>query len=180
MLQIKPADYASLLSGSLSRRLVDSIVDSVLQDPENFPYLYLLIHDENEKISWRAIWACEKLCRTVPEFFMDKRKELMELSIQTNHDGKKRILLSMLNELPLDDIFSVEFLNACMEWMFSPKESIGVQALSIRLSYKLCEYEPDLMPELRLYLENAETEYMSTGVRTSVRNTLLKINKKKK
>ena len=58
-----------------------------------------------------------------------------------------------------------------------PQESIGVQALSIRMAYQLCKSEPELLKELQLILENADTEYYSTGVKTTIRNILKKINK---
>ncbi len=174
-------DFETLLSASLSRRVIEDIVRSVSSYPEDFQHLYDLIKlKDNEKASWRAAWACEKLCEIAPELFMDKRSEMMQLAITQKNDSKKRLLLSMLYDLPLKDVFSTNFLNTCLDWMFSPKESIGVQALSIRMAYKLCEYEPELLPELQLYLESAETEYMSTGVKTTVKNVLKKINKKKK
>ncbi len=59
--------------------------------------------------------------------------------------------------------------------MLSPQESIGVQALSIRIAYLLCRQEPELLQELQLILENTELDFYSTGVRTTVRNTLKKI-----
>lgn len=62
--------------------------------------------------------------------------------------------------------------------MLSPQESIGVQALAIRMAYLLCKQEPELLQELRLILENVELEYYSTGVKATVRNTLKKIRKR--
>lgn len=52
------------------------------------------------------------------------------------------------------------------------RESIGVQALSIRIAYLLCRKEPELLQELQLILENTELDFYSTGVRTTIRNTL--------
>ena len=70
---------------------------------------------------------------------------------------------------------TVDLLNYCLDHMLSPQESIGVQALSIRIAYLLCRKEPELLQELQLILENTELDFYSTGVRTTVRNTLKKI-----
>lgn len=67
-----------------------------------------------------------------------------------------------------------------MDAMLSPQESIGVQSLAIRMAYRLCEPEPELLYELRTILESTETEMYSTAVKSAVRNTLKKINQKNK
>ena len=61
--------------------------------------------------------------------------------------------------------------------MLSLQESIGVQSLSIRMAYRLCKHEPELLSELKLILEHANTEFYSTGVKTAIRNILKKIIK---
>lgn len=61
----------------------------------------------------------------------------------------------------------------------APRE-IGVQSLAIRMAYRLCEPEPELLYELRTILESTETEMYSTAVKSAVRNTLKKINQKNK
>ena len=77
--------------------------------------------------------------------------------------------------IPIPNPISVDLLNYCLDHMLSPQESIGVQALSIRIAYLLCRKEPELLQELQLILENTELDFYSTGVRTTVRNTLKKI-----
>ena len=67
-----------------------------------------------------------------------------------------------------------------LDAMLSPQESIGVQSLAIRMAYRLCEPEPELLYELRTILESTETEMYSTAVKSAVRNTLKKINQKNK
>ena len=63
---------------------------------------------------------------------------------------------------------------------YHPAFAIGVQALSIRMAYELCQHEPELLQELQLILENTDTEYYSTGVKTTIRNTLKKIRKQRR
>ena len=94
--------------------------------------------------------------------------------------GSKRLLLSILYHAPATKVPSVALLNFCLDAMLSPQESIGVQSLAIRMAYRLCEPEPELLYELRTILESTETEMYSTAVKSAVRNTLKKINQKNK
>ena len=83
--------------------------------------------------------------------------------------------MSILYNIPVSSPISIELLNYCFDHMLAPQESIGVQALSIRMAYKLCKNEPELLQELRLILENTEADFYSTGVKTTLRNILKKI-----
>lgn len=82
-----------------------------------------------------------------------------------------------LYNLPVTAPVSVELLNYSLDHMLSLQESIGVQSLSIRMAYRLCKHEPELLSELKLILEHANTEFYSTGVKTAIRNILKKIKK---
>lgn len=168
-------EFRELLSGPTSKKATEKIAAWVCNEPEAFPDLYSLIFADDNKVSWRAIWACEKLAELSWEWFADKKQELIELLMHTTHGGKKRLLLSILYNFPTECIFSIELLNTCMEWMLSPKEPIAVQALSIKLAYKLCAYEPELFIELKIYLEGAQTDYLSPGVKSTIKNVLQKL-----
>ena len=65
----KVTDFRRLLSESLSRKIIDRIVISVSNHPQDFILLLQLTKDNEIKIAWRATWACEKLCKIYPEWF---------------------------------------------------------------------------------------------------------------
>jgi hypothetical protein len=56
--------------------------------------------------------------------------------------------------------------------MLSPQEPIAIQALCMKMAYELCKKEPELLPEYKYILENAEPEYYSKGIQNVIRNTL--------
>lgn len=173
-------DFEAKLSSRLSRNFIDTIVASVRNNPEDFPLLYSLITNRDTKISWRAAWACEKLSESNSEWFASDYEKIATLAISMKHSGTKRLLLSILYNLPVPSQFPVELYNSCLEKMLSPDEAIAIQALSVKLAYKIALKEPELLSEIRLYLENAETEYFSTGVKNCIKNTLNKINSSSK
>ena len=133
---------------------------------------YRLISDDKIVVSWRAIWACEKVSEKHPGWFVPLLDDIIQRLLVCQHDGSKRLLLSILYNVPASSPVSVDLLNYCLDHMLAPQESIGVQALSIRMAYQLCKSEPELLKELQLILENADTEYYSTGVKTTIRNKM--------
>ncbi len=173
-------DYTVLLAERLSPQFIKKILFLIKQYPEDIDTVYRLIYNPDTTVSWRAAWACEKLCAEFPEWFIDKRGELMKLSLYHTHKGTKRLILAILNKLPVTVPISIPFLNSCFEGMFSPDEPAAIQSLYIKLSYNLCKAEPELLPELQMLLENANPEYYSTAVRTVRKNILLRINKNSK
>ena len=173
-------DYTVLLTERLSPHFIRKILSLIKQHPEDMDTVYRLIYYPDATVSWRAAWACEKLCMEFPEWFIDKRNELMNFSLYHSHKGTKRLILSILNKLPIAVPISIPFLNSCFKGMFSPEEPAAIQSLYIKLSYNLCIAEPELLPELQMLLESANSEYYSTAVKTARKNILLRINKNSK
>ncbi|MDL2322785.1 hypothetical protein LJC52_02250 [Bacteroidales bacterium OttesenSCG-928-A17] len=168
-------DFRELLAGPICKANIDKIVDSANRNPDEFPVIWNLRDDEDIKVSWRAAWACEKLSELRPEWFISKQNELIDTLLQENHDGKKRLLLSILYNLPNPEPYSVPFLDYTLDKMFDPKESIGVQALCVKLAYRLCNIDKDLLYELKMRLQSEDLSYYSKGLKASVRNILKKI-----
>ena len=87
----KVTDFRRLLSESLSRKIIDRIVISVSNHPQDFIPLLQLTKDNEIKIAWRAIWACEKLCKIHPEWFAPYYEQLIQELLASSHDGIKRL-----------------------------------------------------------------------------------------
>ena len=170
------ANYKEYLAQPIYKLSLHKVVDSISTYPEDFAVIYELIKESNEKVSWRAAWACEKVFEKHPYFLEGKQEELIALVMSNNHHGTQRILLSILLGLPTSTPLPVDFLDFCFNNMLNLNQPIATQALCIKMSYKLCLLEPELLPELKLYLENAELEYYSPGVKSCIRNVLKRIN----
>lgn len=172
--------YRIKLISSLSRNMIDEIALTVYDNVKNFDRIFELIFDNDEKVAWRAAWACEKIIRKFPEFIDNhKIEQITTLTLNTKHDGLHRISLSILNSIPSNDTFNVELINSCFEWMNSLKQPIAVQALSLKLLLKYCKVEPELIPELIAYLENFESDQFSPGMLSCRKNALKELKKKK-
>ena len=174
------SEFRKALTVHIAELNIAPMVQSISQSPEEFSDMYRLTSDANITASWRALWVCEKLSELHPEWFVPLQDELTERLLTCQHDGSKRLLLSILFNLPVTEPVSVPLLNFCLDGMLSPDESIAVQALCIKIAYRLCTKEPELLHELRIVLESANMEFFSKAVNSTIRNTLKRINQTSK
>lgn len=171
-------DYRAQLLRPLSKRYIDQLVENVLIFPLDFPILFQLLFDEDEKVAWRAAWACSKMSEQKPDLFTQEQVgEIVILSLSTPYGGVRRGCLSMLFHLPLPNPIPVELINSCFEWMVSPKSPIAVQAYAMKMLYRICLQEPDFKAELIAYLETIDLQSYSIGFKTSRKNILKSLNK---
>ena len=169
-------DYRNLLKNNLSRNLIDNIALTVYDDVDNFQTVFDLIFDKDEKVSWRAAWACEKMIQKFPNFIDDiKKQQITNLTLTTKHEGVRRLSLSILLSIPIT--INVDLINSCFDWLASDRQPIAIQSLSLKLLVRFCKIEPDLKPELIAYLENYDSHLLSPGMISSRRNALKELNK---
>lgn len=172
-------DYREHLSRPLSKRYVDNLVLEIFANPRDFDLVYQLIFDPDEKVRWRAAWACQKISEKYPQWFNDQHFfELANLALSTSHGGLHRGCLSIIKSISLPENIPVEFINACFDWMISPKYPIAVQAFSMRILYLICLREPDFRHELIACLENVDLECYSPGFKSTRKNILKSLNSK--
>ena len=174
-----PMDFRQHLLHPLSLHFIDHMVMEVLTSPTDFETVYQLIFDTDEKVAWRAAWACQKISEKHPEWFTEKQFiEIANLTIFNSHGGLQRGCLSILNNLPFPGTISVEFINSCFDRMVSLKYPVSIQCLSMKILSRICILEPDFKPELQAYLENIDAGAYTAGFR-STRSHILKALKSK-
>jgi hypothetical protein len=170
-------DYREQLLRPLSKRYIDQLVEDVLKCPFIFPILFQLLFDEDEKVAWRAAWACSKISEQKPDLFTQQQvDEIVILSLSTPYGGVRRGCLFLLFHLPLPNPISVDLINACFDWMVSPKSPIAVQAYAMKLLYRICFHEPDFKLELIAYLETIDFQSYSAGFQSTRKNILKSLN----
>jgi len=166
-------DYREHLLRPMSLRFADKLAQEIFINPSDMDIVYRLIFDPEIKVAWRAAWVCQKISEKYPEWYSDSQfNELSAFALTTRHGGLQRGCLSILNNLPVPVNISVDFINTCFEWMVSLKSPIAVQALSMKMLYRICLIEPDFKHELIAYLENIDSGAYSAGFNSTRRNVL--------
>lgn len=172
-------DFRKALTDRFGKNFANDIAATVRQYPEDFDMLYPLMGCGEEKIAWRAAWVCECLSASHPEWFMSRYNEITGVLLTSPYTGLRRCLLSILCTLPLPGEFPMQLYDYCIRQMLAPDEAIANQTLCIKLAYKLGGAEPELLNELKVYLENAEPDYYSPGVKCVIKNTLKQLSRRK-
>ena len=167
--------FAIRLSTRFHMEDIQSLLSIIRFNTQRKEELYRLIYHEETIISYQALWICTHLPLSEKEWLQTKQQELIDEALRCPHTGKRRILLQLLEKQSFKDNLRVDFLDFCLERMLSPKEPPGVQSLCIKLAYKLCLLEPDLMKEFRMMLEMAREDQPSPAIKSSIRNIMKKI-----
>lgn len=100
-----------------------------------------------------------------------KQNKLIDELMQCKHNGKKRVLLSLIYRQPMANPLRVDFLDFCLESMILASEPHAVQATCMKIAYELCRPIPELLQELRITLETMERD-LSPAMSTTRRNIL--------
>lgn len=158
---------------------MEKIVSTVIENPSDFKIIYQLIFDTDNKVAWRAAWACIKISDHYPDWFSETQSiEIISHTLATSHYGLLRSCLSILLNLTVPGPIPVEFINACFEWMVSPKTPVAVQSLSMKMLLRICDIEPYFKPELIAYLENPGSSDYSPGFNSTRKNVLKALTNK--
>ena len=144
--------------------------------------LYTLISDEDVRVSYNALWVFTHFDLANNKWLYSKHDELIDKVIAEKHEGKKRLLLTLLLRQPFEcDTLRTDFIDFCFEFCFetiqSSHESCSNRALCMKLAYEQCRFFPELLSELSNCLEIISTEPLSSGLKTAMRNVMKKILK---
>ena len=141
--------------------------------------LHFIIFDEDEIVSYQALWVCTHFSKEDVEWLSRRQDELIDAAMSCPHSGKRRMLLNLLSRQPAANPPRMDFLDFCLERVITRREPGGVQSLCIKLAYQLTCSIPELQQELRTMLEIMEPELLSPAIR-AVRKNILKAMKAKK
>lgn len=171
-------NFKTKLSQRINMKEVNEIVLLTNGNDNAKQELYNLIFDENERVSYQAIWVMTHFSTEENRWIFSKQDELINELMQCKHNGKRRTLLSLLYRQPLNNLFRMDFLDYCFEQLVSPKQPYAIQALCMKISYEACLSAPELLQELQTTLEMIEGE-LSPAVNATRKNILKAMRKRK-
>ncbi|WP_289091042.1 hypothetical protein [uncultured Bacteroides sp.] len=140
--------------------------------------LYTLISDEDVRVSYNALWVFAHFDLSNNKWLYAKHDELIDKAIAEKHEGKRRLLLTLILRQPFEcETLRSDFIDFCFETIQSSHESCSNRALCMKLAYEQCRFFPELLSELSNCLEIISAESLSSGLKTARRNVMKKILK---
>ena len=131
------------------------------------------MHDDNRQVARNALWVLTKATDEELSVLQPIRNELIDLAMTTEHSSVRRLSLNIIERLEMyEEDLRTEFLDFCIKHMLDIEEPPGVQAICMKLAYRMSKFYPDLMNELKRILEAIQIEFYKPAVKC-VRNRIL-------
>lgn len=163
------------LSGRPSKALTLAIAREAMADVAVLDILLLFIYGGDDPLRWRAAWVLEKVSGQRPSLLAAEYSRIVALTMRADiPDGLRRLLLSILYNLPDAQELDVELLNFLLDTMLDLKSPPGVQSLAMKLAHRMSRRHDELHEEFLCIVRNMELDYYSAGVRSVVRNCIKK------
>lgn len=139
--------------------------------------LYDLIYDPDERIAYQAAWVLTHFSSQENEWLNEMQDDLIDEAVTTPHTGKRRLLLTLLNDQVFQPPLRIDFLDFCLQKMIAHEEPYGIRSLCMKISYTLCRPIPELLQEYRVTIEMME-EDLAPSLAASRRNILKTMKKR--
>lgn len=168
-------DFKATLSQRIHKRDIRSICTRIYAETDIrlISVLYALTDDNDNRVSYNALWVFTHLPDNVIAWLETRRDELIDRLLDCAHSGKCRLILSLLDRMPVtDQNVRSDFIDYCFSRINSTEPS-GIRALCIRHAYAICRVYPDLLNELTLQFQLMEQFPLSPAL-ISARNSILR------
>lgn len=161
------------IEGNYSEELVTNLCFMVAETGDFLGFVKEYMYDDDPIIVRNALSALTKAMDTELAQLNPIRDELIDMAIGCNNSSISRALFGIILRLEMrKKNVRTDFLDHCLMRMTSLDEVPSVQALCMKLAYKMCKFYPELMEELKRTLEAMEISYYTPAVK-SVRKKIL-------
>lgn len=155
-----------------SKKQCDRIVHYIGDDPERFAILMDIFFKGVYRITQRAAWPMSYCVRAHPELIKPYFKLLLDnLARKDLHVAVARNTLRLLQDVTIPKKFQGRVMNACFHYLQSPESPIALKAFSLTVLEHLAKDYPEIMPELRLIIEE-QWDQATPAIRSRARKIL--------
>ena len=136
------------------------------------------IFSSEHRVARNALWVLTKASDKELSQLQGMLHELTALAMHTSDSAVRRLSLNIVLRLKMEeDDLRTDFLDFCLEHMMDVREFPGIQSLCLKLAFRMCQFYPELMGELKRTLEAMELDYYTPAIRC-VRNKILSVKMK--
>lgn len=129
--------------------------------------------DDDYRVARNALWTLTKATTQEITQLQPMMDELIDLALKTDSSSVRRLSLNVVDMLEFkeEDLRS-DLYDFCLEHAVDVEELPGIQAICIKIAYRISKFYPELMAELKRILEGMEIEYYKPAVK-SIRSRIL-------
>ena len=121
---------------------------------------------EDERVTRSALWGLTKAGKEDLSQLQVILNEFIDQAMRTDNSSVRRLSLNIVERLEMsEDDLRIDFLDFCLDHMMDVEEFPGVQAVCMKLAYRMCKFYPELMDELKRTLEAMDIDYYKPAVK---------------
>ena len=129
--------------------------------------------NQDYRVARSALWGLTKASKEELSQLQVILNEFINQAMQTGNSSVRRLSLNVIERLKMDEEdLRTDFLDFCFEHMIDIEEYPGIQSVCMKLAFRMCEFYPELMDELKRTIEAMEIDYYKPAVKC-VRNRIL-------
>lgn len=136
------------------------------------------IFDSDYRVARSALWGLTKASRSELSSLQEMLNELIDQAMQTENSSVRRLTLNIIERLTIgEEDLRTDFLDFCIDHAIKLDELPGIQSVSLKLAFRMCQFYPELMDELKRTLKTMDIDYYKPavrGVRAKILNGTLK------
>ena len=140
--------------------------------------LYQLTFDENERVTYNALWTLSHFDEANNPWLYAKHDDLIDRILLEKSMTKLRLMLSLLIRQPFEEAtLRSDFIDYCIAKITACSYPYAIRAYCMKLAYEQMKYYPELLTELKAALDMLEQEALSPGLASAKRQVMKKIKK---
>ena len=140
--------------------------------------LYQLTFDENDRVSFNALWALTQFDEANNPWLFQKHDELIDRVLVEKNETKRRLMLHLLLRQPFEEeSLRSDFIDFCIAKITACSQPYAIRCYCMKLAYEQMKYYPELLEELRMALDMLEQEVLSPGLLSAKRQIMKKIKR---
>lgn len=140
--------------------------------------LYQLTFDENDRVSFNALWALNHFDEANNPWLFQKHDELIDRVLVEKNETKRRLMLQLLLRQPFEEeSLRSDFIDFCIAKITACSQPYAIRSYCMKLAYGQMKYYPELLTELKAALDMLEQEALSPGLLSAKRQIMKKIKR---
>lgn len=159
--------------GTNSESAAQAVYHELKQSNDFIGFARRFIFSTEHHVARNALWVLTKATDAELAQLQGMLHELTALAMRTGDSSVRRLSLNVVLRLKMEEEdLRTDFLDFCLEHMADVRELPGIQSLCLKLAFRMCQFYPELMEELKRTLEAMEMDYYTPAIKC-VRNKIL-------